>query len=67
MLGFLQSPQRKIKTETFEDSEILKFTNEDCNGYLINTHTDKELCKMKLEDKRNLILDLEYNFKNNSI
>ena len=67
MLGFLQSPQRKIKTKTFEDSEILKFTQEDCNSYLINSHTDKELSKMSLKSKRNLILYLEHVFINNSI
>lgn len=69
MLGFLESPKRP-KSDilgSIDEKDILKFSHIDCDNYLVNSHTKKELKKMKLKDKINLILELEYNFKSNSI
>ena len=69
MVGFLESPKNKITNKGLgfiSEDEILKFSHKDCNDYLVVTHNKKELSKMLLKDKINLILDLEYNFQNNS-
>lgn len=68
MLGFLESPKKATSEGLgfISDEEILKFSHKDCNEYLINSHTKTELNKMKLKEKINLILELEFNFQSNS-
>jgi hypothetical protein len=70
MLGFLESPKSRAITNEglgfISEDEILKFSHKDCNDYLVGSHTKKELVKMRLKYKKELILFLEYNYQNNS-
>lgn len=46
----------------YSSAEIYGFTDQDCNDYL-NGHTKEELDSMTLTEKRELIIELEYNFQ----
>jgi len=66
----MKDTQRKITNNGIgfiSEEEILKYSHKDCNAYLSETHTKKELSKMLFKDKIELVLDLEYNFQQNSI